>query len=302
MNAPLRENLFNGQPRAVDAFAVINTFVDLGWLAVLNPLQLVVWMAYYRHANFAADGGEVYDKISTAIIAQKVGHKNGQHVRTARAALVKLGLLEIIEAGNPKTMHTARVRVLPPPPPPSQFGTRGASPRAGLVRERDAAGTGTSPDLGLAPVPDPAAPPAEIGTEEHKKNTKVKRKGAEAPAGEPVKAPLRVLTDHWCTAYLAKYGEKYVAAGKSDWILLNTLLTRSEGDVDKAKRVLDRYLASTEQFYYGHPIAKLMSATALPVFMLDNARRPVQRGTTHEHRESKRAAEFTEERSALATY
>jgi hypothetical protein len=61
--------------------------VDGGWLA-LPAIQKDVLLVYGRHAD---SNGIAFP--GSASIARKLGHRTGQHVRAARAPLIKLGLL-----------------------------------------------------------------------------------------------------------------------------------------------------------------------------------------------------------------
>lgn len=90
-------------------YALLNAFVDNGWLGKLTPMPQSVWLAYLRHANAE---GESWP--SPTRVARYLNHKHPEHVRQARRLLVKLGLLVPVDRGGGRRSGKFRVAVPAP--------------------------------------------------------------------------------------------------------------------------------------------------------------------------------------------
>lgn len=158
--SPPRQNTYNES----SAFKRYNALFDHGWLAVLTPIEVKVWLAYAKHAN-----PEGYARPGVSLIATKLGTRPN-HVRSARASLEKRGLLERLNNRGGAT--SCEVRLLTPPTitlPGSRVGcaeedapTRLAGGDAPPTRIRDA----TLPGFGTLPLPESRTQTLpEIGTQ-----------------------------------------------------------------------------------------------------------------------------------------
>lgn len=99
----------------------LNGLVDLGWMTVLRPIELSVWLAYHRAAGPAEEHSPGRDIAFPSLdtVCNQVGHAKPAHVRQARANLEKYGLLVLIQPGKSRTGGNAvyRVCMVPPPEP-----------------------------------------------------------------------------------------------------------------------------------------------------------------------------------------
>lgn len=123
----------------------INALIDGGHLAQLKGLELAVLMVYLRRAD--ASGVAFPGPTS---IAKLIGHRNVNHVCTARKRLVWKGFLQLVKTSDEQGRTWYRVSI----PDQSQ---RRTSPKSGLVPDRDYGqsqiGTSGSPESGQKVVP-----------------------------------------------------------------------------------------------------------------------------------------------------
>jgi hypothetical protein len=110
-----------------------SAFVEKGWLSVLKPLEIKLWVAWEKFAD--NETGVAYP--SAALLAPLVGTSEG-HIGPARARLVELGLFEIVEAGGGRG-RAWKIRVLVPPEPAEQAAAKGSRLREPLESGPEAA-------------------------------------------------------------------------------------------------------------------------------------------------------------------
>jgi len=106
-----------------------------------------------------------------------------------------------------------------------------------------------------------------ISEAEAEAEAEAKAEGVPAVAGSPVglrtRKPSRAptgdhqsLIDHFTASWQAGYGCKYPFKTK-DAAAVKSILDGCGRNIIEAKAVVDRYLASNDKFYEGHPLTKL---------------------------------------------
>lgn len=98
--------------------------------------------------------------------------------------------------------------------------------------------TGHLPGIDTAPAPEPS------------------RKPRKAPTG-----PHPALVRHFTAKWRERYGLKYRFVGKRDGKIVSEILDATGGDLDRARRVVDSYFASEDEFYAknGHTLTLLLA-------------------------------------------
>ena len=91
----------------------------------------------------------------------------------------------------------------------------------------------------------------------------------------------QTLIDHFCNSWAARFGAKYPFSKSKDPTAAKRLLAAVSGDLDRAIRVVDRYLADADEWIakQGHWLAVLASNAQLPRYL--SATAPTPRDTTN---------------------
>lgn len=262
------------EPAARPFFDRYNALVDNGWLAVLSPPLLRVYLCYLRHAD--------RDSIaypSNQRLAEAIGQSSASHVRRARAKLIELGLLTRVSRGGNHPGDTSHFRVnVPPPIPPAGLPSDGGR----MVRSGGAPAPETRTCAADAQVrrgdTRPCAAQARDGapgrrTEgAHRRGTLKEgvraraRTGEGGQAAEPGtncgrKQPAgdhAALIAYFCSCWLQKHGRDYHFRNGQDGKAAAAVL-KAARNLDGAKRMIDAYLRDADPFLVRqcHPLATL---------------------------------------------
>lgn len=193
------------------------------------------------------------------IDVNRIAYLAGVDRKTALRARIELelaGCLSIQRGRNGQRCLYRPNKTSPILPPvsesnQSQNATGSQNPTSPtLVLDRSQNATGTSPILG---------PRSE--------ETYIQRKSGGAH---------QTLIDHFCDSWAARFGAKYPFSKSKDPPAAKRLLGMLNGDLDRALRVVDRYLADADEWTtkQGHRLAILASNAQLPRYLSATAPTP----------------------------
>ena len=284
--------------QASDHFVRFNALVERGWLGVLKPVELKLWMAYEKHAN--SDGSDA--RPGPATLAKYLGRCDPEYLRVARARLVALGLFAREDTRGGRAV--ARVRVLVPPK-----NAKSVVAKLCKVDPPETAGGGETwggSAVGeLPPAPARALPPEKARALSKDEQTheqiheQVPLSPAGAGAGEGVKKPRarkpRVLTDEqqklridfsdwWMSAAWPRFhdGATYGFEGERDGPAVLRLLRhpKVKWDLERAKEIALYYLKLADAYlvHLGKPLPTLAQRVNYYAAKVDQFK---QQGSNH---------------------
>ena len=134
----------SGRPDDPSPFDRRNGLIAGGWLRVLSPTEVAVWMVYDNHAD---RDGLSYPKTET--VANLIGHAGDKKVKEAVRTLAKGGLLAIVVP--PTGGKSPKVRVLVPGNAPADRAEFEAIVRR--AKDTPSRGADPHPDSGCEDTP-----------------------------------------------------------------------------------------------------------------------------------------------------
>jgi hypothetical protein len=214
-------------------FPRFNALIDGGWLGKLSPVEIAVLMV---HLRFMDAGGIAWP--SCRKIAEIIGHSTTDSVQRARSNLIKRGLL--VDAGewmnNGIDARHLKLVIAPPDELTTPRRINRGSNRRSTPRRIG----------GTPPVKSTANPPSNrrdiLSYEQLKDSPNESPKRGEAAGCHSE------LVRIFCGKWEEKCGRKYTFAKGKDGAHIKSILAVAGGDVQKAEKIIDRYLSDDDPF------------------------------------------------------